>query len=98
MLTAGSLSAIVDGIDLPETGSFPLLAGVEGTDRNTAFEGMRRPGEAFRHELESRFIFFEAAVDNSGTYPAECFRSFGSDTAVLRGGDEGHRLPHERSQ
>jgi hypothetical protein len=37
LMSNRGLSAIVDGVDLPETGSFPLLAGVEGFDGDTAF-------------------------------------------------------------
>ncbi|MDR3173914.1 MAG: hypothetical protein LBU19_06675 [Treponema sp.] len=42
ILACGGLPAVVDGVDLPETGYVPLFAGVEGAYGDTAFQGSKR--------------------------------------------------------
>ncbi|MDR1316838.1 MAG: hypothetical protein LBK13_08205, partial [Spirochaetales bacterium] len=54
------LSAVVNRVNLPETGCFALPAGAGGTDGDTAFEGGKGFGEALplhpavHHDLPGR--------------------------------------------
>jgi hypothetical protein len=46
-LACGNLTAMMNGVDLPETVLFSLPAGVEGADGDAAFQGIQGFGEAF---------------------------------------------------
>src|SRR5215471_17171290 len=76
VLARCGLPAVVDGVDLPETGLFSFFACVEGTDGDTAFEGIHRFCEAFPLQPEGLFVFFEVTVYGRGAYLFQHFRDF----------------------
>ncbi|MDR3356008.1 MAG: transposase family protein [Spirochaetaceae bacterium] len=53
---------------------FPFSTGAEGPDRDTAFQGIRGPGEAFPLYPGRIPVFFEVPVYGRGAYRFELFR------------------------
>jgi hypothetical protein len=95
ILALGNLTAVVDRIDLPETGCFPFLGGVEGPDRDTAFQGITGFGEVFPLQLQGILVFFQVSVYGGRTYGFEFFRYVGGTIEGGPSGDSGHLLSHE---
>jgi hypothetical protein len=79
VLALGGLTAMVNGVDLPETGHISFLTGVEGTNGDTAFQRIQGFGETFPLESEGILVFFEVSVYRRGTDLYEFFRDFGGD-------------------
>jgi hypothetical protein len=66
LLRRGRSSIQLDGVSLPETGFFPLFRGIVRTDRDAAFQGIYRFGQAFPFQLQRIFVFFEVLVNGCG--------------------------------
>ena len=76
VLAYSSLTAMVNGVYLPETGLFSFFGGIEGADGDATFQGKHGFGEAFPFEPETFLVFFQAAVYGGRTYRFEFFRNF----------------------
>ena len=70
ILVVGCLPAVMNGVDLPETGLLALLRRVERAYRDAAFERIPRFREAFPPQSEGRAVFLQPPVDGRGAYPA----------------------------
>jgi hypothetical protein len=95
IMVKSGLTAAVDRVDLPETGYFSFLAGIEGRYGNAAFQGTKGCGETFSLEPEGSFVFFEVPVYGRGAYGFEFSRDFGGDVEGWPSGDILYLLAHE---
>jgi hypothetical protein len=68
---------------------------LEGTNGNTAFQGIYRCGEAFPFQPYGFFVFLEVTVYGRRAYLFEFFRDFPCDTEGGPLGDVDHLLPHK---
>jgi hypothetical protein len=98
IFTGSGLTAMVNRVDLDETGGFPLLAGVKGPQGDAHFEGHNRFGEAFAFHPQRILVFFEIPVDGGRAYAQELFPDFGGAVKGRPTGDEGHDLPRLRQR
>src|SRR5215469_1322726 len=91
----GGLPAMMDSVCLPKPGCFPFFRGIEGADRDAAFQGIYWLGQAFPFQLQGIFIFFEIAVYGCGAYLREFFSDVIGDAESRPLGYICHLLPHE---
>ncbi|MDR3325420.1 MAG: hypothetical protein LBS82_05510 [Spirochaetaceae bacterium] len=98
VLALGGLTAMMNGVNLPETGDLPLLTRVEGAYGDAAFQGIQGFGETFPLESEGRLVLFEISVYGRGADFYELFRDFTGDAEGLPLRDVLHLRPHKRRE
>jgi hypothetical protein len=76
IFAAGGLSAMMNRVNLPETGLFPLFARVKRPYRDAAFQAGNGFGEAFPFEPERFLVFPEIPVYGRGAYGFQLFCGF----------------------